>query len=55
MKKKKRKLDFNGGWSHGEAAHHIGKKLTEKVVKSKKDYKRKSKHPKNWEIGEDEY
>lgn len=33
--------------SYGEAQHHIGKKMTEKVHKSKKDYKR----PKyrNWE------
>jgi len=37
-------LDFNGGWTSGEAAHHIGKKMTEKVVKSKKVYTRKNKH-----------
>ena len=43
-KKKKKDLDFNGGWSSGEAAHHIGKKMTEKVVKSKKEFKRKPKH-----------
>ena len=33
--------------THGEAAHHIGKKMTEKVHKSKKDYKRPK--YKNWE------
>ena len=38
------KLDFNGGWSPGEAAHHISKKWTEQVVKSKKAYTRKKKH-----------
>jgi hypothetical protein len=28
----------------GEASHHIGKKMTEKVVTSKRDYNRKNKH-----------
>ena len=28
----------------GELSHHIGKKMTEKVVKSKKTYTRKTKH-----------
>lgn len=45
---KKRKnnddLNFNGGWSSGEAAHHISKKMTEQTVKSKKEYTRKKKH-----------
>jgi hypothetical protein len=45
---KKRKYDdnlnFNGGWSSGEAAHHISKKMTEQTVKSKKAYTRKKKH-----------
>ena len=27
VKKNKKEKDFNGGWSSGEAAHHIGKKL----------------------------
>ena len=30
--------------TQGEASHHIGKKMTEKVQKSKKDFKRKPKH-----------
>ena len=39
-----KKLDFNGGWTPGEAAHHIGKKMTQQTVKSKKAYTRKKKH-----------
>ena len=38
------KLDFNGGWSMGEAAHHIGKKTKEQTIPSKKLYKRTPKH-----------
>jgi hypothetical protein len=34
--------------SVGELSHHIGKKMTEKVEKSKKDFKRKSKHKIDW-------
>jgi|TARA_R110000851_G_scaffold2472_6_gene9810 hypothetical protein len=30
--------------SVGELSHHIGKKMTEKVQKSSKDFKRKPKH-----------
>jgi|TARA_B110000908_G_scaffold169483_1_gene226739 hypothetical protein len=30
--------------SVGELSHHIGKKMTEKVQKSTKDFKRKPKH-----------
>ena len=30
--------------THGEASHHIGKKMTERTHKSKKDYNRKTKH-----------
>tara|TARA_Y100001937_G_scaffold116613_1_gene168782 strand:+ start:265 stop:483 length:219 start_codon:yes stop_codon:yes gene_type:complete len=41
---KKKELDFNGGWSPGEAAHHIGKKMKEQVVKDKTKYNRKKKH-----------
>lgn len=37
-------LDFNGNWGVGEASHHIGKRMTEKVIKSKKPYSRKSKY-----------
>jgi hypothetical protein len=47
MSKKKKyndKLDFNGGWSSGEASHHISKKMTEQTVDSKKTYTRKKKH-----------
>jgi hypothetical protein len=35
--------------SVGELSHHIGKKMTEKVVKSTKDYTRKKKHRNNLE------
>ena len=49
---KKKKLDFNGGWSMGEASHHVGKKLTTKTIKSKKSYTRKKKHKKDLENGE---
>ena len=43
-KKHDDKLVFNGGWSPGEAAHHISKKMTQQTVKSKKAYTRKKKH-----------
>ena len=46
MKKKgryKEKVDWDD-MTQGEASHHIGKKMTEKVEKSKKDFKRKPKH-----------
>ena len=39
--------------THGEASHHIGKKMTEKVHKSKKDFKRKPKYNK-WKDFQDE-
>jgi 1,4-dihydroxy-2-naphthoyl-CoA synthase len=39
----KKVLDFNGGWTSGEAARQIGKKMTEKVVPSEKVYSRKNK------------
>tara|TARA_B100001564_G_C20635461_1_gene669471 strand:- start:187 stop:303 length:117 start_codon:yes stop_codon:yes gene_type:complete len=35
----------------GELAHQIGKKMTEKVVKSKRDYTRKKKHKNKEEDG----
>ena len=47
MSKKKKhddKLDFNGGWSPGEAAHHISKKMTQQTVPDKTKYSRKKKH-----------
>jgi len=40
--------------TYGEASHHIGKKTTEKVHKSQKDYNRKPKHRKNWNVEDDE-
>ena len=43
----KEKLDWDD-MTHGEASHHIGKKTTEKVHKSKKDYSRKGKSKKDW-------
>jgi hypothetical protein len=46
----KEKLDFNGGWSRGEAAHHISKKTTQQTQKSKKAYTRKEKHKKDLTI-----
>lgn len=42
-------LDFNGNWTAGEASHHIGKRMTEKVIKSKKPYSRKQKHRGVWD------
>jgi hypothetical protein len=39
--------------THGEASHHIGKKTTEKVHKSKKDYKRKPKNNR-WDSYDDD-
>ncbi len=49
MKKQKKKSPHQEklSWddmTYGEASHHIGKKMTEKTHKSKKDYSRKSKH-----------
>jgi hypothetical protein len=48
----KKKIDWDD-MTHGEASHHIGKKMTEKVHKSQKDYKRKPKFNK-WENFDDE-
>jgi|TARA_B110000908_G_scaffold160407_1_gene203602 hypothetical protein len=40
--------------SYGEASHHIGKKTTEKVHQSQKDFKRNPKHKnRNFEIDDD--
>ena len=41
------KLNWDSTISLGELAHQIGKKMTEKVVKSKRDYTRKKKHKNN--------
>lgn len=50
-KRFKEKVDWDD-MTHGEASHHIGKKMTEKVHKSKRDFKRKPKHKRdsydNW-------
>ena len=43
----KEKLDWDD-MTYGEASHHIGKKTTETVHKSKRDYSRKGKSKKNW-------
>lgn len=51
----KSKYQKNVDWdemSFGEVSHHIGKKMTEKTHKSKKDFKRKPKYNK-WENFED--
>ena len=47
------KLDWDD-MTYGEASHHIGKKTTEKVHKSKKDYSRKGKSKRNWKDFSDE-
>ena len=49
MKKQKRKNRHQEklSWddmTYGEASHHIGRKTTERVHKSQKDYSRKTKH-----------
>ena len=47
QKKKSRyqeKFDRDDEMSVGEMTHHIGKKMTEKVQKSTKDFKRNPKH-----------
>ena len=50
MKKQKKqkpyqeRFDSDDRMSVGELSHHIGKKMTEKVQKSSKDFKRKPKH-----------
>ncbi len=54
MKKQKRKSLHQEklSWddmTYGEASHHIGKKTTEKVHKSQKEYSRKPKHRKGWD------
>jgi hypothetical protein len=45
-KNTKDELDFNGGWPMGEAAHHIGKKMTQQTIPDKRKYNRKKKHKK---------
>ena len=55
MKKKEyqTKVDWDD-MTHGEASHHISKKMTEKTHKSEKGYSRKGKSKKKW-VDEDEY
>lgn len=48
------KLDWDD-MTHGEASHHIGKKMTEKSHKSIKDYSRKGKSKKRWDTIDDEF
>ena len=53
MKKQKNKKVYQEklSWddmTYGEASHHIGKKTTEKVHKSQKQYSRNPKHKKDW-------
>lgn len=48
----KKKLDWDD-MTYGEAAHHIGKKMTERVQKSKKDFKRKPKHKTDYDEYDD--
>jgi len=47
MTNTKKKLDFNGGWTLGEAAHHVGKRMTAQTIRDKKKYSRKQKHKGN--------
>lgn len=47
------KLDWDD-MTHGEASHHIGKKMTEKTHKSMKDYSRKGKSKRDWKRFGDE-
>jgi len=57
MSKKKNRYQEKLDWddmTHGEASHHIGKKMTEKTQKSKKDYSRKGKSKKNWKQYDDD-
>ena len=46
MAKKKKHIeeDIAGFRSLGEAAHHVGKRMTQQTVPSKKKYTRKKKH-----------
>jgi len=51
--RKKRKpyqerFDSDDKMSVGELSHHIGKKMTEKVQRSTKEFRRKPKHKTDW-------
>ena len=59
MKPQKRKKPYQekltwDDMTYGEASHHIGKKTTERVHKSKKDYSRKGKNKRQWDTLDDE-
>lgn len=50
MGKKKKHIEpteVAGFRNMGEAAHHVGKRMTQQTVKSKKVYNRKEKHKKD--------
>ncbi len=49
------KFESDDKMSVGELTHHIGKKMTEKVQKSTKDFKRKAKHKNKHEDDYDWY
>lgn len=51
-KKKKENRDVAGFRSLGEAAHHVGKRMTEQTEPDKRKYTRKKKH-KNRKDGND--
>ncbi len=59
MKKQKKQNQYQEklNWddmTYGEASHHIGKKTTEKVHKSQKEYNRSPKHKRrDWNSEED--
>lgn len=44
MRKNNKTYNFNGGWSKGDANHHIGRKNKTKVHTDSKKYTRKQKH-----------
>ena len=43
-KKKNTEDDVAGFRSLGEASHHVGKRMTQQTIPSKKQYTRKKKH-----------
>ena len=42
------RFDSDDRMSVGELSHHIGKKMTEKVQRSTKEFRRKPKHKTDW-------
>ncbi len=49
-KKHTNDIEVAGFRNMGEAAHHVGKRMTQQTVKSKKTYTRKEKHKKDLTI-----